>query len=254
MQARPHSTRPAPTDTLVKRRRFLTLALSGAAAMTTGCGTILHRERVGRPHSRDIDWRIVAMDGLGLALFFVPGVIAFVVDFSTGAIYLPPEGRHVASSQTSDQGATVTTAAAPQANDLEASPQGLAFAAFVEDMTAPSASPPTAETPAPQSVDPASTKVKQTPSNDTPAPPNPTSPPTTPKVDFQSHHLPPEQLDAEQLRRFVQSRVNQWSDDAWQQTRVSPLADLQTYPEQVSQHRRQSGFGFTLPDFFRRKA
>jgi hypothetical protein len=27
-----------------------------------------------------------------LLLFFIPGVIAFVVDFSTGAIYLPPEG------------------------------------------------------------------------------------------------------------------------------------------------------------------
>jgi hypothetical protein len=31
------------------------------------------------------------LDGLGLLLFVVPGVIAFVVDFSTGAIYLPPE-------------------------------------------------------------------------------------------------------------------------------------------------------------------
>jgi len=56
-----------------------------------GCGTIFHSERVGQPHSRDIDWKIVALNGLGLALFFIPGVIAFVVDFSTGAIYLPPE-------------------------------------------------------------------------------------------------------------------------------------------------------------------
>jgi hypothetical protein len=42
------------------------------------------------PHSRDLDWSVVALDALGLILFFVPGVIAFVVDFATGAIYLPP--------------------------------------------------------------------------------------------------------------------------------------------------------------------
>src|SRR5687767_12449428 len=58
---------------------------------TAGCGTILHTERCGQPHSRDLDWTIVALDGLGLLLFFVPGVVAFVVDFCTGAIYLPLE-------------------------------------------------------------------------------------------------------------------------------------------------------------------
>jgi hypothetical protein len=40
-----------------------------------------------------MDWEIVALDALGLMLFFVPGVIAFIVDFSTGAIYLPPCGH-----------------------------------------------------------------------------------------------------------------------------------------------------------------
>ena len=29
------------------------------------------------------------LDGIGLLLFIIPGVIAFAVDFSTGAIYLP---------------------------------------------------------------------------------------------------------------------------------------------------------------------
>jgi hypothetical protein len=33
-----------------------------------------------------------ALDGIGLLLFFIPGVIAFAVDFATGAIYLPPPG------------------------------------------------------------------------------------------------------------------------------------------------------------------
>ena len=34
---------------------------------------------------------MTAADGIGLLVFFVPGVIAFVVDFATGAIYLPAE-------------------------------------------------------------------------------------------------------------------------------------------------------------------
>jgi hypothetical protein len=57
----------------------------------TGCGTLIHSERRNQPHSNQIDWKIAALDGLGLLLFFVPGVVAFVVDFSTGAIYLPVE-------------------------------------------------------------------------------------------------------------------------------------------------------------------
>src|SRR5262245_44673735 len=62
---------------------------SGVAGCTVGCGTLFHSERCGRPHGGRIDWAVVALDGLGLILFFIPGVIAFVVDFSTGAIYLP---------------------------------------------------------------------------------------------------------------------------------------------------------------------
>ncbi len=34
---------------------------------------------------------LVVLDGLGLLLFVIPGVAAFAVDFSTGAIYLPIE-------------------------------------------------------------------------------------------------------------------------------------------------------------------
>lgn len=53
------------------------------------CGTILYPERRGQTSGK-IDVGVALMDGLGLLLFVVPGVIAFVVDFSTGAIYLPP--------------------------------------------------------------------------------------------------------------------------------------------------------------------
>ncbi len=80
----------------MQRRQFLSQLVSlggcGVAASLTGCGTIFYQDRIHAPHSRDIDWKIAALDGLGLALFFVPGVVAFVVDFSTGAIYLPADG------------------------------------------------------------------------------------------------------------------------------------------------------------------
>lgn len=54
----------------------------------SGCGYILHPERRGQTGGR-IDAGIAILDGVGLLLFVVPGVIAFIVDFSTGAIYYP---------------------------------------------------------------------------------------------------------------------------------------------------------------------
>ena len=36
-----------------------------------------------------LDPSIVVLDGLGLLIFLVPGIAAIIVDFSTGAIYLP---------------------------------------------------------------------------------------------------------------------------------------------------------------------
>lgn len=79
---------------MMRRRWFVSQLVSGTAATGlylsfSGCGTLLHKERINRPHSRDLDWSMVALNGLGLILFFIPGVIAFVVDFHTGAIYLP---------------------------------------------------------------------------------------------------------------------------------------------------------------------
>ena len=57
-----------------------------------GCGTILHPDRVGQPRIGRIDPAIAVLDGVGLLLFVVPGAVAFIVDFATGAIYLPPGG------------------------------------------------------------------------------------------------------------------------------------------------------------------
>ena len=72
-------------------RGALSLLLAGSVMWTASCGTIIHPERVGQPHGGRLDVGIVLLDGLGLLCFFVPGVIAFIVDFATGAIYLPPQ-------------------------------------------------------------------------------------------------------------------------------------------------------------------
>ena len=70
--------------------RFATIALVASCACHSSCGTILHPERIGQPPGR-IDPGVVALDGVGLLVFVLPGAIAFAVDFYTGAIYLPPE-------------------------------------------------------------------------------------------------------------------------------------------------------------------
>ncbi|MCE5300168.1 MAG: hypothetical protein LLG37_04765 [Spirochaetia bacterium] len=54
-----------------------------------GCGTILYPERVGQRHG-NIDPVVCILDGIGVLCFVIPGLIAFVVDFSNGTIYLPP--------------------------------------------------------------------------------------------------------------------------------------------------------------------
>jgi hypothetical protein len=72
------------------RRRFCQLAFASGLGLTTGCGMLIHPERRGQPPGGGLDWSIVALDAVGLLLFFIPGVIAFAVDFATGAIYLPP--------------------------------------------------------------------------------------------------------------------------------------------------------------------
>ena len=76
----------------LSRRSFFQLCAAGSVSLTVGCGTILYPERRYQPHG-DVDLKVVALDTLGLLLFFIPGVIAFAVDFTTGAIYLPPEQK-----------------------------------------------------------------------------------------------------------------------------------------------------------------
>lgn len=64
---------------------FLALTIT---LQSTACGTLLYPERRGQTSGR-IDPAVAILNGIGLLFFIIPGAIAFAVDFSTGAIYLP---------------------------------------------------------------------------------------------------------------------------------------------------------------------
>jgi hypothetical protein len=87
----------------LSRRDFVRITAAGSVSLVAGCGMILHPERRGQPPGGGLDWSIVALDGIGLLLFFIPGVIAFAVDFATGAIFLPPPGYGDAATPASDE-------------------------------------------------------------------------------------------------------------------------------------------------------
>ena len=70
---------------------FLILFLT---SQLVACGTILYPNRRGQTSGR-IDPGVAILDGVGLLFFIIPGAIAFGVDFTTGAIYLPA-GHHSA--------------------------------------------------------------------------------------------------------------------------------------------------------------
>jgi len=85
---RTHFDRTHPAST-ARRRLAATSLVVFTLGSTTGCGTLLFPERQHEDHSGDLDPNVLVLDGIGLLFFVVPGLVAFVVDFSTGAIYLP---------------------------------------------------------------------------------------------------------------------------------------------------------------------
>ncbi|AIS19413.1 polyribonucleotide nucleotidyltransferase [Pseudomonas rhizosphaerae] len=61
-----------------------------AAALVTqltACGTLFWPDRRGQIEGR-IDPVVAALDAIGILFYVIPGLIAFGVDFATGAIYL----------------------------------------------------------------------------------------------------------------------------------------------------------------------
>ena len=67
----------------------------------TACGTLFSPARRGQIDGR-VDPAIVAFDAIGLLFYIIPGLIAFGVDFATGAIYLPDAKYSVAPEKLKD--------------------------------------------------------------------------------------------------------------------------------------------------------
>jgi hypothetical protein len=55
----------------------------------TACGSIFYPDRRGQIDGK-IDPAIAVLDAVGLLFYIIPGLIAFAVDFATGAIYYAP--------------------------------------------------------------------------------------------------------------------------------------------------------------------
>ena len=80
-------------------RRVMTTGLAvGAASLLSSCGTIIYPDRVNQEKRGKLDPLVIILDGVGLFFFIIPGVIAFAVDFTTGAIYLP-EGKETGDKE-----------------------------------------------------------------------------------------------------------------------------------------------------------
>ncbi len=198
------------------RRQFLSHALQSALAGVSvcglsGCGTFIHPERNGLPHSDELDWKIAALDGLGLLLFFVPGVIAFAVDFYTGAIYLPVWQTYPGYG------------AVPQA------PVGAAPQYYLP--------PPPVYYPAPA---PAAQPV-----------PGPIQAPAVPPyLGLKGVVVPREQLQPPYLAQVVEKHVGRPISLDDSAARLSELARIDQFDEQVNRHRADRNFGHSVRSFF----
>lgn len=73
--------------------RLLCVAL-GTTLLTqlSACGTLFYPDRRGQIEGK-LDPAIVAANTVGLLFYIIPGLIAFGIDFATGAIYFP-EGKY----------------------------------------------------------------------------------------------------------------------------------------------------------------
>ena len=56
----------------------------------SACGTVFYPERRGQIGG-EIDPGVAILNGIGLLFYVIPGLVAFAVDFTTGAIYFPDE-------------------------------------------------------------------------------------------------------------------------------------------------------------------
>ena len=64
------------------------LLVAALLTQLTACGTLFFPERRGQIEGR-IDPAVAGLNAIGILFYVLPGLIAFGIDFATGAIYLP---------------------------------------------------------------------------------------------------------------------------------------------------------------------
>lgn len=230
----------------MQRRRFLSISLANGtlgimACSMSGCGTLMHKERVGQPHAHQIDWKVVALDGLGMLLFFVPGVAAFAVDFYTGAIYLPVEEDFPPPSPTPSQFGP---------------PPGSVMYGYPEQAPPPGTGLENLPSPPPD-ISPAFGPPHQgnvsprlhAPTN--PAPIGSGTMPPPPRLGLKRVDVPREQLRPQQLEQVVSAELGRPISLDDQQARVSVLPRLEVFKQQERRHREDRRFGYAVRAFFK---
>ena len=64
------------------------LLVAALLTQLTACGTLFFPDRRGQIEGR-IDPMVAGLNAIGILFYVIPGLIAFGIDFATGAIYLP---------------------------------------------------------------------------------------------------------------------------------------------------------------------
>lgn len=187
----------------------------------------MYPERRHQPRSHQIDWKVAALDGLGLLLFFVPGVIAFVVDFYTGAIYLPAGTPTMAYPP--PPSAVYPPAVPPSAVYPPAAPP----AGYQQPW-------PAAPTNAPSAGPVLSVPTSQPPSN----------PPPANTLNFTQQKVPRDELDLPRIEQAVTKHMGRPVSLVDSDARVSRLSQLDQYAAQCCQHRTNVKFGERVKNFF----
>lgn len=69
-------------------RRILSVSLAAVVAFVfSGCGTLMHKERINRTPSDKLDVVVVAVDCCFLLLGIIPGVVALIIDANNHTMY-----------------------------------------------------------------------------------------------------------------------------------------------------------------------
>ncbi|PAU55895.1 polyribonucleotide nucleotidyltransferase [Pseudomonas sp. PIC25] len=75
--------------------------IAALLSQLSACGTLFFPDRRGQIEGK-IDPVVAALDAVGILFYVIPGLIAFGIDFATGAIYLPDNQYSVAPETLKD--------------------------------------------------------------------------------------------------------------------------------------------------------